>query len=406
MAEAPAIAYLFTTFPKSTETFLQREIAGLQAHGARLRIYSLWGGGGTFNGTPVTNFPKWKLVALGWMIPLTALRHPRLMCALLRDAFRRPPPSWLNFLENLLGAGFACLQAAEFRRDPPTHFHAAWSGAPATAAWILSRLNGQPYSTGAHAYDIYENGGDWWLREKLLSARFIHTSTAMAKQTLIDRGIPAGRIHIIRRGLNVLPPSRPLRPGRSPMRILCVARLVPKKGLGLQLQIYTAMRAAGIGFEARIAGGGPLHAKLAREIVNLDLGHCVQLCGPLPETKIWALMAWADVLVHTGVIAPGGDRDGLPNVIPEAMAAGAIVVTSPAAATTEAVTDGITGRVAPPSEPARWVEILETLATDDALAERLRAAARRWVEKNFDAKKNAAVLLDLHRGVDHQTTSS
>ena len=96
--EPPTIAYLFTTFPKSTETFLQREIIALQALGVRLRIYSFWGGGGTFRGIPVTPFPKWKLLTLIWMIPYEGnrrrevLRHRdthslrRLRCRLRRIA--------------------------------------------------------------------------------------------------------------------------------------------------------------------------------------------------------------------------------------------------------------------------------------------------------------------------------
>ena len=40
----PVIAYLFTTFPHSTETFLQREIIAMKSLGAHLRLYSLWGG--------------------------------------------------------------------------------------------------------------------------------------------------------------------------------------------------------------------------------------------------------------------------------------------------------------------------------------------------------------------------
>jgi colanic acid/amylovoran biosynthesis glycosyltransferase len=68
-ASPPVIAYLFTTFPKSTETFLQREIIAMKAHGVALRLYSLWGGGGTFRGLPVARFNKWRLFALFWLIP-------------------------------------------------------------------------------------------------------------------------------------------------------------------------------------------------------------------------------------------------------------------------------------------------------------------------------------------------
>jgi glycosyltransferase involved in cell wall biosynthesis len=52
--------------------------------------------------------------------------------------------------------------------------------------------------------------------------------------------------------------------------------------------------------------------------------------------------------------------------------------------------------VAPVEEPEAWVEALRRLAADDALAERLRAAARRWVEAEFDAHRNAA---RLHAGL-------
>src|SRR6185503_9024073 len=82
-----------------------------------------------------------------------------------------------------------------------------------------------------------------------------------------------------------------------------------------------------------------------------------------------------------------------PNVIPEAMSIGVLVVTSAVAATTEAITQGITGLVAPVDAPHDWVAALRRLSTDDAFAEKLRRAARQWVEENFDAHKNAERLL-------------
>jgi colanic acid/amylovoran biosynthesis glycosyltransferase len=68
-------------------------------------------------------------------------------------------------------------------------------------------------------------------------------------------------------------------------------------------------------------------------------------------------------------------------------------VTSPTAATTEAVTDMLTGMVAPVTSTQAWVEALRRLSRDDALAETLRTNARRWVEEEFDAHKNAARLI-------------
>lgn len=386
------IAYLFTTFPKSTETFLQREITAMKELGSELRIYSLWGGSTEFHGLPVNVFNKWRLLELFWGIPWVAIVHWPVFRVLLRGLFTRRPPSWMNFWENMLGAGFAALHYRTFRQKPPDLIHAAWGGAPATAAWCLARANGHRYSAAAHAYDIYEYGGDWWLNEKMAEAKFIHTSTAMGKASLISRGVNGDKIHVIRRGLDRFPQRKQIRADRSPLLIVCVARLVEKKGLDHQLKIYARLKRSGFAFQARIVGEGPLRPQLEKMIVEFGLSEWVVLTGHLSLGEVWEQLAWADVLIHTGVIAPSGDRDGLPNVIPEAMAAGALVVTSPAAATTEAISHELTGLVAEVTEAAAWETALRRLATDDVLAERLQANARIWVEENFDAHKNAARL--------------
>jgi colanic acid/amylovoran biosynthesis glycosyltransferase len=394
-APPPVIAYFFTTFPKDTETFLQREVAAMQGHGVNLRLFSIWGGGGTFRGLPVARFNKWRLLTLFWLIPYESARRPRVLLQLLRGLFTRRAPSWINFWENMLGAGFACVHLREFRRNPPALIHGAWGGAPATAAWLLWRADGHPFTAGAHAYDIFEHGGDWWLKDKLEHATFIHTSTEMARRALIERGLPASRILCIRRGLDRLPELKPLRQPRRPLRLVCVARLVEKKGLDQQLRIYGALAGAGVPFLARIIGDGPLRLQLEELARELDLAGRVTFTGHLSTEQVWEQLDWADVLLHTGVIAPSGDRDGLPNVIPEAMSAGVLVVTSPVAATTEAIADEVTGLVADVAQTEAWIAALRRLATDDALAEQLRRGARAWVEENFDAHKNAGRLL-LH----------
>jgi glycosyltransferase involved in cell wall biosynthesis len=358
-----------------------------------MRIYSLWGGGGVFCGTRVETLPRWWFfVTLLWWIPYESVRYPGLLWELIVNTCGRRAPSALNFWENMLGAGFTTCFIHRFRREPPDVTYAAWSGAPATAAWLIWRATGIPYVTGAHAYDLYEHGGDWWLMEKVRHARFVHTSTQMGRRTLLERGADESRLVVIRRGLDSFPDFKPLRIPRRPLRLVSIARLVAKKGLFEQLRIHAALRDDGVEFLARIVGGGELRGRLEHEVERLGLQAQVTLTGEVPPADVWDQLRWADVLLHTGVVTLSGDRDGLPNAIPEAMAAGTLVVTSPTAATTEAIEHEATGLVADVARPGEWLKALRRLAEDDALAERLRAGARRWAVENYDARKNAARL--------------
>ncbi len=388
----PRVAYFFTRFPHLTETFLQREVRALARLGLEPALHSLHGGGPDFDGRPVRCFPKWALFALLWRLPREWLRAPAEVAAFARRLFLAWPRDWMNHWENLYGAGIAVVLAGRVRREGFTHLHAVWASLPAMTAWVLSRLTGSPFSIGAHAYDLFEHGGDWFLREKCRDAAFVHTSTEAGRRRLVALGVPAGRIVLARRGLDEFPPCRPLRPLRDPLRVLCVARLVEKKGLLRQIALHARMRAAGLEFTVRILGDGPLRSRIESAIREASLEDRITLTGAVPHARVLEELAAADVLVHSGVVTSSGDRDGLPNVVPEAMAAGVLVVTAPGSGVSEAIEDGVTGFVADLDDPAAWSHAFRRIQAGGATIEAVRVAARAWVEENFDAVRNAALL--------------
>jgi glycosyltransferase involved in cell wall biosynthesis len=158
------------------------------------------------------------------------------------------------------------------------------------------------------------------------------------------------------------------------------------------------LRECGIAFECRIVGGGPLAAELYGRTRELGLESQIRFPGALPYPEVAKLQnEWADIFLFSGVIAPDGDRDGLPNVIPEAMAAGLPVVTSPVAGTTEVITHGVTGLVLPLDDCQGWSNGIVRLARDAAFAENIRLQAHAWVVENFDANLNAAALAEAVR---------
>ena len=110
---------------------------------------------------------------------------------------------------------------------------------------------------------------------------------------------------------------------------------------------------------------------------------------------------WADFFFFTGIVASNGDRDGLPNVVPEALASGVLVITAPGEGVLEAIEDGVTGYVCPVDAPEVWVDAVKHSLEDTAGANNIRTEARTWVEANFDARLNASKLLGHFKASHH-----
>ena len=392
------IVYLFTTFPVLTETFLQREIRALREKSVNIEIYSLWGGAKKFDGMPIFRFPKWKLISLFWRLPILLVTRPEILITTLRYLRERKMPSFINGGETLIGLCFAVIYACHFKQKNPCYFHAVWASMPATAAQLLSQLTGSHYSMGAHAYDIFENGGDWLLQRKLQDARFIQTSTAFAAQHLQSLGAKPEKIIIIRRGLDHFPDHKKImRSPRLPIRLLSVGRLIEKKGYFKQLDIYRNLQKAQIRFQAKIIGDGPLRRRLMDYLKALNLQEFVEFLGAMDYKDVITRYKWADLLIYTGRIARSGDRDGLPNVIPEAMASGIPVIASKSAGVCEVVINDKNGFVIDDDTPAAWNSAITKLATDDGCYERLRSEGRKWVETNFSTQDNIEPLVQRYQ---------
>ena len=403
MSDVPKVAYIFERYPVLSQTFLRREVAGVRDQGVLVQIHSLFPPNPAdlthqVEGVPVDTFRWWEAATLIVALPRELFRDP----ALLRDGWRlyrryRPTNSE-NFWSTVWAAIFAVCRANRIRREKPDIIHGVWATAPATAAAILGRLCNVPFSFGGHAYDIYRHGGDAFLEPKLRAAGFVHTTTEAGLAYLRERadGAPV-KIVLARRGLDQLPP-KPVRDTTTrPVRLLSVGRLVPKKGHIHQLAACALLKSWGIPFEARIVGDGPLRGDLERQIVRDGLQDCVSLTGPLAPPQVDEQYLWADIFWHTGVIDAEGDRDGIPNVIPEAFARCLPVISSRTAGPMEAVIHEVTGLLADPSNAAELAGAVKRLAEDPKLRQQLGENGRHWVEENFLISHNAAILARAFR---------
>lgn len=220
------------------------------------------------------------------------------------------------------------------------------------------------------------------------SALVIANSQNAANYAATQMGLSASEIQVVYNGL----PAMALRPaverslGRTELGyrdddfvLLFVGRLIEHKNVPTLLKAMALLPAladdAARPVHLMLAGDGPDRQVLAEMTDDLALRDTVQWLGE--RRDIPALMNASDA-----VVLPSW-REGLSNVILEAMQAGKPVLASRTGGNTESVVAGETGLLFDPADAqALAVEILR-LASDQPLAERLGAAGRERVCEQF-----------------------
>ncbi len=215
--------------------------------------------------------------------------------------------------------------------------------------------------------------------------QFVCVSAAVAA-VAARRGVPEARLTVLPIGVEVAdrPPPAPAAPSYH----LFVGRFVEKKGIPVIADAIRQVRASGDRTPMVFVGDGPLRPlleALAREVAGIELA------GWLSPAEVQTRMAGAWSLLVPSIVAANGDAEGLPSVIPEAMAQGCAVVGSNEGGIAEAIVDDRTGILVPASESAALAGALARLH-DPALRHRLAAAGFQAAATTLNARVQSAAL--------------
>jgi glycosyltransferase involved in cell wall biosynthesis len=196
--------------------------------------------------------------------------------------------------------------------------------------------------------------------------RFICVSAAVA-EIAVYHGVPSGKLVVLPIGVEI--PAHP--PIRRPAAHLFVGRFVEKKGIVVLADAIRQLRARGDQTPVVCVGDGPLRPVL-ETLAQEQPG--ITLTGWLSPDAVRARMTEAIALVVPSIIAADGDAEGLPSVIPEAMAQACPVIGSDQGGIAEAIWRDKTGLLVPPGSPGGLADAMHRIAHDTMLRYSLGAA--------------------------------
>jgi glycosyltransferase involved in cell wall biosynthesis len=393
------ITYIIGTYPQLTTTFIDREISALMARGLDVRIVAM-----RRPATPPSPGQRALSARTEYVLPPRPLS---LLVSQIRWLLQRPV-TYLHALAYLLSRrhehGSRLRTVAHFlmgvdvarrvRSRGDSRLHAHFADRAAIVAYVAGELLGTGYSLTAHANDIYLR--PTMLPMKIGESRVTITCTEYNVGYLRSLLPPAAaaRVRRIYHGLELDRYAALARVAADEPVILSVGQLKEKKGLRHLVDAMAMLRDRGVHASCRIIGEGPLRDELMAQIAAHGLEGTVDLLGALPHDAVLRHYAEATIFTLPCVVATDGDRDGIPNAILEAMAAGIPVISTPTSGIPEVVRDGETGVLVPVADAAALADSLETLVRQPELRSRLGESGRAFVVDAFDVNRNAERFLE------------
>ena len=407
------IAYITSQYPEFHETFVAREVEALRKTGTDVLIYSLKkpppNGADLYPGhrSIVRNLPFFFSRRVLSSNLLEFAQRPQKFISslvwLVKHYYKRP----IDLLKSLVVFPETIAFAREIRRDNRV-VHAHWATIPTAMGIVIKKMTGTSLSITAHAWDIFLSPPEL-LKEKIALSNGVVTCTGYNVKYLKNICIPEDKdkIWLNYHGLDFSVfenlPSNSLNDGT--LKIVAVGRLVEQKGFIYLIRSLFELGKKDIPVSLTIIGDGPLEHELKNEAKGLPKGVSIHFVGRVAHMETLRTMANSDVMVAPSVVAADGDRDGIPNVVIEAMACGLPIVASNVSGIPEIVINNETGFLIEPSNPEALAEAFMKIFSDRENATKMGAVGREMMRERFDVNKNIQEFLGLLE-IFHQSKSS
>ena len=262
------------------------------------------------------------------------------------------------------------------------------------AAVLLGRALGRPVVVTARGSDLnilarYSNPRRW-IRWATKRADGLVTVSSGLKQRLVELGIAAERVRVLRNGVDLArfrPHDREAARqalGFAGRTLLAVGNLVALKRHKLMVEALPRLP----DFELVIVGEGPERGAIERAARECGVAARVRLFGRVPQEQLPEIYSAADLLLLVSA------HEGWPNVLLESMACGTPVVVSDISGIAEIVGAAEAGRVVADITPSRLADTVREISA----APPPRVATRRYAEQ-FDWQSTTEGQIELFHEV-------
>jgi glycosyltransferase involved in cell wall biosynthesis len=307
---------------------------------------------------------------------------------------RLKPFSYLLLPFFLLSAFFTLMAVTRRQHTDAIHIHWVVPNGPAGA--LAAILRGIPYIVSLHGSDIYlaKKNRLFGLAAKMVFQRAAGV-TACSKE-LQEAAFSLGaskNTQLLAWGADPVLFSPEMRridfrenlqiPDSSVL-VLAMGRMVYKKGFDILLKALPQVIAACPEAHLVLAGDGAIRSELEQLSIQLGIQRNVTFTGRIPWNEVPGYLASADIFVLPSVRDVHGNIDGLPTVLPEAMACGAAVIASDIGGVNLVVHDAENGLLVPPGDVDTLANTLIMLFSNEETRKTLGQAARQAVLKQFN----------------------
>ena len=379
-----SIVFLYSSFPKWSETFLRQDLALLLEQGLPIHTLSLFPG----DCEPQADWPKAEVLQKTNVPSVSVKPSSPKRISFLPKQFRE----WISLWKHRKLLNTLCEKLKQLNIN---HLHAEFADLPALLAVKAAKRLNISYSVGIHAFDIH--CAKYPAATIFGDARFITACNQAAADALIAANPSLkSKITVIHHGIDLqkwtfddCQPHKPI------CKIAFVGRLVPKKGLDILIRALPYLKVSGIEFSLEIVGSGPLEDELKDLANQQQVVEFIHWHGVQPPENVRAILRQSSCLCAPSIVAPNGDRDGIPNTVLEAMSTGLPVIATPVGGIAEALSND-KGWMIDFLSPLQLANTLTTFASTP-LEERQRRIqnARNLIETDFDARKLSRIRAKL-----------